>query len=286
MGSDINYWWHNRKKRMVTKKGIIIGSLVGVVIVVVTLASIYYFKRAEELNTYSNSSLISEFKTLSDFQSIKSDYFNKTLNVDFDLEFDQNLKLKDQYITLDTFREKYLAFIQKKGYWKNVKKEDIKVKVTYSAFQNAELTNTVLTDTSDNQFNGSKWSKKVYSIKYLSSLEQAQTVNDTAGTDTSVFDTSEEGSSSDTSGSSTDTSTTSPVLTDNGDVWVTLTHQQKLDLVHTAISNIESHGGISDVSDDWYVKALDAMYGDSATNSVQIAKAIAMTGVAGKVLHK
>lgn len=124
----------------------------------------------------------------------------------------------------------------------------------------------------------------IYDIKnpaandaYQSSTTSQQ--DSTPGTDTTT--------STDTPGTDTtinDTST--PSLTDDGNVWVTLTYQQKLDLVHTAISNIESHGGTSDVSDDWYVKALDSMYGDPSTNPIQIAKAIAMTGAAGNVLHE
>lgn len=178
---------HIRKKSAVSKKRLLIGSFVGVVIIAVIIFVFFYYTKIEDINKYSNSTLVSEFGPLSDFQSIKSDYFNKTLNLEFDLAFDRYLSYKEQYITLDKFREEYLSLMKKQGYWKNVKKEDITVEVTYfPTVDTTELRNTVLTSTDDNnKFNGGALEKKENdSIKYLSSLEQQyeqdiQTYDDT-----------------------------------------------------------------------------------------------------------
>ncbi|PEQ96607.1 hypothetical protein CN481_00235 [Bacillus sp. AFS006103] len=155
--SDINNWWHFKKSLAVHKKKLVLGGFFSVIIVAVSVSIYYYNNKIENLNQYSNSKVESYFnKELPDFSYVEGDYNSRTLNVYFVSVFDF-LTAKNQYVTLDKIRAKYLKVMQEKGHWENFGKEDIVVNAMSTTLADiASLKGIVLTNRMDETFNGSK----------------------------------------------------------------------------------------------------------------------------------
>lgn len=67
--------------------------------------------------------------------------------------------------------------------------------------------------------------------------------------------------------------------------WEKMTTNQKKLLTLEALTNMESNGYEITVGYDWFVEALDAFYGDPATNTTSVPEAMAMAGMMGDVFR-
>lgn len=71
----------------------------------------------------------------------------------------------------------------------------------------------------------------------------------------------------------------------NGYDWENMTREQKESLVQGVINAWRDNGTAVTADNSWFIEALDAFYGDPATNNTNVAEAISLAGVAGGVLN-
>lgn len=74
------------------------------------------------------------------------------------------------------------------------------------------------------------------------------------------------------------------IYTADGDDWNKLTSSQKIEMIEKEISYLESTGGSILEEPQWFIDALDAYYGDPATNPTKITEIFTLSGKAGGVL--
>ncbi|MBX9970698.1 hypothetical protein H7K06_24515 [Priestia aryabhattai] len=79
-------------------------------------------------------------------------------------------------------------------------------------------------------------------------------------------------------------STNMNIYTADGDNWNLLTSSQKTEMIEKEISNLESTGGSALEEPQWFIDALDAYYGDPATNPTKVTEIFTLSGKAGGVL--
>ncbi|MFJ5718146.1 hypothetical protein [Neobacillus sp. NPDC093127] len=70
----------------------------------------------------------------------------------------------------------------------------------------------------------------------------------------------------------------------DGDDWVKMSTYQKKDMITSAINNLQSKGYTISEGTDWFIEALDAFYGEAATNTTKVKEAFALSGVGGGVI--
>ncbi|PHA01086.1 hypothetical protein [Bacillus wiedmannii] len=83
---------------------------------------------------------------------------------------------------------------------------------------------------------------------------------------------------------SNEESSSANLSTANGKDWVELDASQKSEIVTTVLSNLKGKGYTILEGTDWFVDALNAYYGDNATNSTEVTEAIVLAGFGGKVI--
>ena len=71
----------------------------------------------------------------------------------------------------------------------------------------------------------------------------------------------------------------------NGKDWAIMTESQKEDIVGGVILTWTKNGNMVDVDASWFIDALNSFYGTEATDSTNLAQAMAMLGTAGRVVH-
>jgi hypothetical protein len=74
--------------------------------------------------------------------------------------------------------------------------------------------------------------------------------------------------------------------TTDGYDWVQLENSQKVEMVSSVLFSLKSKGYTISEGPEWFIEALDAFYGDDATNSMKITEAMAMSGGGGGVIIK
>lgn len=105
---------------------------------------------------------------------------------------------------------------------------------------------------------------------------------DSYGSDSYSTDSSTDSYDSDSYSDNTWTKTAGE--TDGYD-WIGMTDGQKNDIVLGVMQSWLDAGKTIDVDEYYFIDAMDAFYGDEATNSTNLAEALSMTAVAGDVVH-
>lgn len=72
--------------------------------------------------------------------------------------------------------------------------------------------------------------------------------------------------------------------TTNGEDWIQMYSSQKSEVVSTVLSNLKEKGYTILEGKGWFVDALNAFYGDEATNSTKVTEAVVLAGFGGKVI--